>query len=480
MKIALIGKPNTGKSTLFNRISGKRRAIEARDAGTTRDRIEEPITINDQEAYLVDTGGITTLESDSDNIEALSYEQSLLGLQEADILVFVVDGKVGLSSLDYMLADMVHKENKPCVLAVNKMDTNEARDLLYSFYELGISPLLAISAYHKTGLDELQTTLAEIIKETTPKKRSVLKKEAFSLSLIGRPNVGKSSLMNNLAQKHVSIVSDISGTTRDAIDTMVDLADGTRVRLIDTAGIRKRGSVQKGLEYFSVDRAKTAILRSDVVALLIDGYEGITKQDQHVAQIALEAKKGLIVIVNKWDLVAEKWDDTIMHNYEKMVKNELNYMPWVPVLFVSALSGKRVHTLLESAKTIYQKRNQAIDNYALNYFLEECQMKKLPSGPKTFYPQIYFMTQVDVNPPTFTIFVNDIGALHFSWMRYLENEMRRKWDFDGTPIKLIWKGRNPGGRNRIKPPVIPDVLEECDYPEIRKVFETKNMEEKIT
>lgn len=484
MRIAIVGKPNVGKSTLFNRMIGYKKAIESDLEGTTRDRLYHDLTFDNYTFTLVDTGGIDKVEK-GDQLQQEMLDQSIFAIQEADMILFLIDGRSDATPLDKQVADMIRRSDKPCMLVVNKLDHPDIQNNIYNYYDLGFERVVGISAYHKKGVDELLASVVRMGRNeykfpSLEEEKQDTKEEdiAYNMAILGRPNVGKSSLFNGLVGKSMAIVSDVAGTTRDALDTIVLDEDGRKVRLIDTAGVRRRGKVEKGVEKYSVHRTKRAILRSDVVVLLIDAYEGVTAQDQHIAQMALEEKKGLILVVNKWDLVEEPGNDKQIDEYLRRLEYQLNYLSWMPVIFTSAKTGKRVHKLFDLASSVMESRHNHVSTAQINYFIKQLVVESHPTGTKTFRPKVYYAAQSGTNPPEFIFFVNDPEAFHFSWVRMLENRIREEWDFTGTPIRIVFKGRNPGGRNRIKEPDMED-LDQEELREAQDRLKTRETVEKV-
>jgi GTP-binding protein len=438
--VAIVGRPNVGKSTLFNRLMGRRLAITEDEPGTTRDRLYGTATWLDRTFTLVDTGGLD-LDSES-GIPAAIRGQAQLAINEADIILFVVDAVTGATPTDRDVANILRRSPKPTIVVVNKAE-NERRQLTASeFYELGFDELLPVSAYHGAGSDDLLDWVIEHLPATegteTPPDGDV---PEVRVAIIGRPNVGKSSLLNRLVGEERVVVSDLPGTTRDATDTVLQWKSRA-FRLIDTAGIRKRGRIEFGTERYSVMRAMRALDQSDLALLLLDAVEGITDGDLHIAGFAQQHAKGLIVVVNKWDLVTKS--ATTTDDYARHIRDRLDFMPYVPVLFTSVLTGYHVPRILEEAARIWDERQKRVGTPELNNFV------RVISARHTFTQRgkalkVLYATQAEVNPPTFVFFVNDPTLVHFGYRRFLENELRHAFGFPGTPIKIVMRGRQEEG-----------------------------------
>ncbi|APT19170.1 gtp-binding protein enga [Amylolactobacillus amylotrophicus DSM 20534] len=429
--VAIVGRPNVGKSTIFNRIINERVSIVEDTPGVTRDRIYAHANWLGRNFSLIDTGGIQ-LGNDEFNEEIKA--QAEVAIDEADVIVFLTDVTAHLTLMDETIAKMLFKTNKPVILAVNKADNPEQRNDIFDFYSLGLGDPIPISGAHGTGIGDL---LDEIIKNF-PEENELEEDDTVKFSFIGRPNVGKSSLVNALLGEERVIVSDIEGTTRDAIDTKFT-ADGTEFTMVDTAGIRKRGKVYEKTEKYAVMRALSAIDRSDVVLVVIDAETGIIEQDKHVAGYAHEAGRGIVIVVNKWDLIEK--DNHSMKEFETKVRQEFSYLEYAPIVFVSARTKQRIAKLPELVKKVHANQNQRIQSAVLNdLLLEATRITPTPlvNGKRL---RVYYMTQVATNPPTFVVFVNDPDLLHFSYQRFLINQLRQNFDFTGTPIKLIPRER---------------------------------------
>ena len=429
--VAIVGRPNVGKSTIFNRIINERVSIVEDTPGVTRDRIYAHANWLGRNFSLIDTGGIQ-LGNDEFNEEIKA--QAEVAIDEADVIVFLTDVTAHLTLMDETIAKMLFKTNKPVILAVNKADNPEQRNDIFDFYSLGLGDPIPISGAHGTGIGDL---LDEIIKNF-PEENEYEEDTTIKFSFIGRPNVGKSSLVNAMLGEDRVIVSSVEGTTRDAIDTKF-VSDGTEFTMVDTAGIRKRGKVYEKTENYAVMRALSAIDRSDVVLVVIDAETGIIEQDKHVAGYAHDAGRGIVIVVNKWDLIEK--DNHSMKEFETKVRQEFGYLEYAPIVFVSAKTKQRIAKLPELVKRVHENQNQRIQSAVLNdLLLEATRITPTPlvNGKRL---RVYYMTQVATNPPTFVVFVNDPDLLHFSYQRFLINQLRQNFDFTGTPIKLIPRER---------------------------------------
>ena len=431
--VAIVGRPNVGKSTLFNRIIGERRAVTHDVAGTTRDRLYGQADWNGRDFTVVDTGGIGLEAIDQFLPEVI--EQAREAIREADVIVFLLDAQTGPTEADVDVADQLRRTNKPVITAANKVENRRTVLSSVEFYELGLGDPIPISALQGQGTGDL---LDALVASLPPDETSEPETEAaVSIAIVGRPNVGKSSLLNRITGRRRSIVSEVPGTTRDPIDTLVE-HEGQPILLIDTAGIRRRGRIERGVEKFSVLRAVRAIERADVVALLIDAVEGITAQDTHVAGYAQEAAKGLIVVVNKWDLVDK--DAWTADEYTRRLRQALIFVPYAPIVFVSAVTGQRVQRALELALEIQTERQKRVPTAQLNEVVRAAAAAhRIASHGKPL--RIYYATQPAVSPPTFVFFVNDPKLVHFTYRRYLENKIREAFGFEGTAIRLAFRGR---------------------------------------
>ncbi len=430
--VAIVGQPNVGKSTLFNRIINKRLAIVEDEPGVTRDRNYAPAEWMGHKFDLIDTGGITWTNG---QIEEEIRAQAEIAIDEADVIVMLTNVQNGVTDLDERIAHLLYRAKKPIILAVNKADNPEQRANIYDFYSLGLGDPIPVSSSHGTGIGDL----LDAIVKNFPTDIENKKDDSISFSVIGRPNVGKSSIVNKLLGEDRVIVADEEGTTRDAIDTPFTSKDGTKFRLIDTAGIRRRGKVYEKTEKYSVMRAMSAIERSDVVLLVLDASTGIREQDKHVAGYAHEAGRGLIIVVNKWDL--PKKNSGSAKDFESLIRQEFQYLDYAPIIFVSALTGQRLDQIPTLVKKVYHNQNQRIKSSVLNdMLLEASQLVPTPlvKGKRL---RVYYITQVSTNPPTFVVFVNDPKLMHFSYQRFLINQLRENFDFTGTPIKIIPRER---------------------------------------
>ncbi len=428
--VALVGRPNVGKSTLFNRMIGSKVSIIEDTPGVTRDRIYGKVTFSNHFFYLIDTGGIEVANTSfNDEIKI----QANLAIDEADVVLFVVDGKEGLTSSDWNVRDLLIKASKKVIVVINKVDSKLAKDHLYDFYELGFDNYCLVSGEQNTGIYDLLEIITQDFTESDNQDEDTIK-----FSIIGRPNVGKSSLVNALLNEERVIVSDIAGTTRDAVDTPLSYY-GKDFTVIDTAGMRKRGKIYENIEKYSLLRSLKAIDRSDVCILVIDASEGIIEHDKHIAGYAKEAGKPLIIVVNKWDLIDNK--DENMKKFTKEIRANFQFVAYAPIVFLSALTKKRVHTLMPEIIKVYDNSRKQLKTSIINDVIMEAYVLNPPPSYKGKRLKIYFTSQVRVAPPTFDIKVNSKGLLHFSYERYLENKIRESFDFEGTPIILNFKNK---------------------------------------
>ncbi len=427
--VALVGRPNVGKSTLFNKIVGKKVAIIEDLPGVTRDRIYQEATYNNKRFYLVDTGGIDASKMKfNDEIKM----QAEIAIKDADIVVFIVDGKEGLTSNDLIVRDLLRKSNKKVIVAINKVDNKESMNHIYDFYELGFDTYIPISSIHNTGYIEL---MDEITKDFTEKEET--EDTRLKFSIIGRPNVGKSSLMNALLNEERVVVSDVAGTTRDSIDSVLKYHNEEYI-LIDTAGMRKKGRVFEAIEKYSLFRSLKAIDRSDICLVVINAEEGIKEHDKHIAGYAIERGKGLIFVVNKWDTVKDK----TIPEFEKEMRAEFQFATYAPIVYLSALTKKRIHTLMPEIIKVGENIKREISTSLLNNVILDAYQLNLPPSYKGKRLKIYFSSQTGTKPPKFTLRVNNKGLVHFSYERYLENKLRENFELEGTPIILQFKNRN--------------------------------------
>ncbi len=429
--VAIVGRPNVGKSTLFNRIINQRLAIVEDKPGVTRDRNYAQAEWMGHKFDLIDTGGITW---EGGKIEEEIRAQAEIAIEEADVIVMLTSVVNHMTDLDERVAHLLYRTKKPVILAVNKADNPEQRNDIYDFYSLGLGDPIPVSSSHGTGIGDL----LDAIVAKFPEDKDTQAEDVISFSVIGRPNVGKSSIVNKLLGEDRVIVANEEGTTRDAVDTPFT-KDGVKFKVVDTAGIRRRGKVYEKTEKYSVLRAMSAIERSDVVLLVLDASTGIREQDKHVAGYAHEAGRGIIIVVNKWDL--PKKNSTSAKEFEREIRAEFQYLDYAPILFVSAKTGQRLDQIPSMVKEVYDNQNQRIQSSVLNDLLLEA--SKLVPTPmiKGKRLRVYYMTQVSTNPPTFVVFVNDPELMHFSYERFLINQLRQNFDFTGTPIKILPRKR---------------------------------------
>ena len=427
--VALVGRPNVGKSTLFNRLVGSKVSIIEDTPGVTRDRIYSEVSYKNYRFHLIDTGGIdVSRELFNDEIKV----QAEIAIEEADVVVFIVDGKEGITENDKVVRDMLRKSGKKVIVAVNKSDSKDSIEHQYDFYELGFDYYIPISAEHNTGIYELLDMITSDFREYEEKDEDT----RLKFSVIGRPNVGKSSLINALLNEERVIVSNNAGTTRDAIDTVMKY-NGEEFVLIDTAGMRKKGKVFEAVEKYSLLRSLKAIDRSDLCLLVINAEEGIIEHDKHIASYALEKGKGLIIVVNKWDTV----ENANTKEYEKIVRSEFQFLSYAPIVYLSALTKKRIHTLMPEVLKVAENIKREVKTSVLNEVITDAYTLNLPPSYKGKRLKIYFVNQSGTKPPKFTFHVNNKGLVHFSYQRYLENKLRENFDFEGTPIVIQFKNR---------------------------------------
>ncbi len=449
--VALVGRPNVGKSTLFNRLVGERLAVTSEWPGTTRDRLEAAAEWAGRAFTVVDTGGIEVLPervargdkplSEHTPLAVASAQfisqirrQAEMAIEAADVIVFLVDAVEGLTPADEEVAEILRRARKPVLVAANKADNVSRRMATVEFYQLGIGEVFPISALHGTGTGELLDAVVAAL----PPAEAETEDASIKIAIVGRPNVGKSSLLNALLGQERAIVSPIPGTTRDALDTRI-LWEGTPVTLIDTAGIRRRGKVEVGLEKYSVLRALKAIQRCDVALLLVDAVDGVTAQDAHVAGFVLDEARSVVTIVNKWDAVPKTGQT--MNEYMAHVRRELHFLDYVPVLFISALKGTRVEQVLPTALRVQEERLVRLPTGELNRIVREAFEKQSPPSKAGKRLKVYYVTQPRTDPPTFVFYVNDPALVHFSYERYLENQIRQRYPFTGTPLRLSFRRR---------------------------------------
>jgi len=431
--IAIVGRPNVGKSTLFNRILGERRAITADEPGTTRDRLVALADWDGRPFYLIDTGGLEPQSPDV--IRRGIREQALAAVKEADAVIFLVDATTGITADDAEVAAALRRSGKPVVLAANKADNIRREWDIAEFHRLGIGDPMPVSAHHSSGIaDLMEKVLAHFPQAEGDESES----EGMRIAIVGRPNTGKSSLLNALIGKERTIVSEVPGTTRDSIDTVLEWK-GERVTLIDTAGIRRRGRIEVGVESFSTVRSLQAIDRADIAFLVLDAAEMGVAQDTHIAGYAVERFKGLILVVNKWDMAKElKLEEEAV---EAALRQRFHFAPWAPIVFTSAINKMGLGRLMKTAKLAYEQRNLRIATSALNKIVERAVGEHLPRQVGKRRLNILYATQADVNPPTFVFFCSNPQLVHFSYVRYLENRLRQLFGFDGTPIRLVFKAK---------------------------------------
>lgn len=428
--VALVGRPNVGKSTLFNRLVGKKISIIEDTPGITRDRIYGLCKHGKYNFHLIDTGGIDVAkEVFNDEIIA----QATIAIDEADVVLFVVDGKEGLTRNDYVVRDILLKSNKKVIVVINKIDSKLSKEHKYDFYELGFDTYMEVSGEQNEGIYDLLDEIVKDFNETEEEDNTHIK-----FSVIGRPNVGKSSLVNAILNEDRVIVSNEAGTTRDAIDTNFTYHD-KEYTVIDTAGMRKKGKIYEAVEKYSLLRGLKAIDRSDVCLLVINAEEGIIEHDKHIASYAIEAGKAIIIVVNKWDLIENK--DAKMKEFKEKIRANFQFMPYAPIVFLSAKTKKRIHTLMPEVLKVYENSKREIKTNVLNDVILDAYNLNIPPSYKGKRLKIYFSSQVSTNPPTFNIQVNSKGLIHFSYERYLENKIRESFDFEGTPIVLQFKNK---------------------------------------
>ena len=429
--VCLVGKPNVGKSSIFNRLIKENKSIIMDTPGVTRDRIYGKVEYNNKRFHLIDTGGISLGD---DDFQKDILAQATLAIDEADLVLFVVDGIEDIDASDRKVAEILHRTSKPVVVVVNKLDNDKRKDNLYNFYELGFSELVAVSASHNIGINELLNTITKDLPE-----EDIIDDDTIKFSIIGRPNVGKSSLINALLNEDRAIVSDIAGTTRDAIDTKFKY-NHEDITVIDTAGMRKKGKIYESVEKYSLIRSLKAIDRSDVCVLVIDASTGIIEHDKHIASYALDAGKGIVICVNKWDTINNP--DSDIRNWKEQIKNEFQFIPYAHVVFLSAKTKKRVSTLMPEVINAYNNNRKEVKTSLLNNIIMEAVSLHEPPSYKGKRLKIYFVSQTGNCPPKFTFSVNNKGLVHFSYERYLENQIRNNIDFDGTPIILQFKNKS--------------------------------------
>ncbi len=429
--VAVVGRPNVGKSTIFNKLTGKKISIVEDTPGVTRDRIFGEVEWLNKYFTLIDTGG---LEPKTDDIIVSQMrDQAMLAIDMAQVILFIVDGKGGLTAADREVADILRKTKKPVILVVNKIDSRSQQDNIYDFYELGLGNPMPVSGANAMGLGDL---LDEVVANFPEGMNTEYDEDIIKVAITGKPNAGKSSILNNILGEERVIVSPIAGTTRDAIDTYFE-KDDDKFLLIDTAGIRRRSKVYERVEKFSVIRSMSAVDRADVVLIVIDATEGVTEQDTKVAGIAHDEGKGCIFIINKWDLIEK--DNKTMTNFRNKVREKFPFMNYAPILFVSAVTNQRINKILQTVKEVAYEQNRRVSTSVLNEVIGEAVMLNQPPSDKGRRLKIYYGTQTGIKPPTFTLFINDIKLTHFSYTRYIENRLRENFGFEGTSIRVEYK-----------------------------------------
>ena len=434
--VCIIGKPNVGKSTIFNRLIKDKKAIIMDEPGVTRDRIYGTATYNNKSFLLIDTGGI---EVGNNNFNEDIKAQAELAIDESDLILFVVDGKNDLDANDYLIKDMLLRSKKEVIVVANKIDNDNRKDNIYAFYELGFEKIFPVSAEHNLGFRELLDYVTSKMTETEEVIDSNLK-----FAIIGRPNVGKSSLINALLNEERVIVGNEAGTTRDAIDTVFNY-NGEEFTAIDTAGMRKKGKIYENIEKYSIIRSLKAIERSDVCVIVIDASEGIIEHDKHIVSYAVDAGKGIVICVNKWDTVDNQ--NEAIKKWKLLIENEFQFVPYAKVVFLSAKNKKRIHTLMPEVISAYENNHKELQTSLLNDVITEATSLHPAPSYKNKRLKIYFVTQTGTCPPKFTFNVNDKGLVHFSYERYLENRIRESFDLTGTPIQLQFKNKSDRKEN---------------------------------
>lgn len=432
--VALVGRPNVGKSTIFNKLVGKKISIIEDTPGVTRDRIYGDVSYKDYKFHLIDTGGID-VSNELFNKEIVV--QASLAIDEADKILFVVDGKEELNQNDFVIRDMLKKAGKDVILVVNKIDNDKRMNDVYSYYELGFDKVFPVSGEHNIGFSDL---MDEVVNNFNPYMNDNIEDNKVRFCVIGRPNVGKSSLVNAILNEEKAIVSNVAGTTRDAVDTPFTYEKEDYV-IIDTAGIRKSGKIYENIEKYSVIRAMKAIERSDVCVVVINADEGIIEHDKHIASYALEAGKPIVLVVNKWDTVGDK---NSINEYTKLMRAEFQFLSYVPIVFLSAKTKKRIHTLMPEIKRVYDNSRKEVKTSVLNDVIRDAVILNQPPSYKGKRLKIYFVSQKGTVPPKFIFNVNSNKLVHFSYERYLENKIRESFDFEGTPIQIEFNNRNEG------------------------------------
>ena len=428
--VAIVGRPNVGKSTLFNKIIGKKLAIVEDTPGVTRDRLYQEASYNGKRFYLIDTGGIDVEKEDFNEEIKIQAE---IAIEEADVVLFIVDGKEGITHNDLVVRDILRRSKKKVIVAINKVDVKSAQDNMYDFYELGFDTYIPISSIHNTGYNDLMDAITIDFKNSNDDNTD----DRLKFSIIGRPNVGKSSLTNALLNEERVVVSNIAGTTRDSINSVFKY-HGEEYVLIDTAGMRKKGRVFETIEKYSLIRSMRAIDEADICLVVINAEEGITEHDKHIAGYAIERGKGLIFVVNKWDLVK----DTTINDFKKLMRAEFQFATYAPIVFLSALTKKRIHTLMPEVIKVAENIKREIKTSILNNVILDAYQLNKPPSYKGNRLKIYFSSQTGIKPPKFTLRVNNKGLVHFSYERYLENKLRENFDLQGTPIVIQFQKRS--------------------------------------
>lgn len=448
--VALVGRPNVGKSTLFNRLAGERLAVTHEIPGTTRDRIHSESEWNGIAFRIVDTGGIEIYQPKGTRDESPLAEgsadfvpqiqsQAMAAVQDADVIVMLVDVTHGVTAADESVAEILRRTHKPVIIAANKADVEKHMPDAIEFYGLGLGEVVAISAIHGLGVGDLLDSVTNALRETgATDNLEDEDDEHLKIAIVGRPNAGKSTLLNKLIGEDRVIVSPLAGTTRDAIDTEIQY-HGAPVTLIDTAGIRRRGRIEPGVEKFSVIRAMNAIERAHVAVLVVDAVEGVTEQDEHIAGYVIEESKSLVIAVNKWDAIEK--DNYTMNNFLATIRERLHFVPYAPVIFISALEGQRVHQVLDTVNRVFESRFMRVPTSELNQILRDAVEHHAPPAKGTKRLKLYYGTQVRTNPPIFLFHINDRRLLHFTYERFLENRIRESYPFEGTPIRLSFRER---------------------------------------
>ena len=436
--VAIVGRPNVGKSTLFNALAGEKISIVKDTPGVTRDRIYADVSWLNYNFTMVDTGGIEP--ETGDLILSHMREQAEIAIQTADVILFLVDVRQGLVDADHKVADMLRRSKKPIVLAVNKVDNFDKFMMdVYEFYNLGLGDPIPISGSSKLGLGEMLDAVTSHFPETSKEEEE---DDRPRIAVVGKPKEGKSSFINKILGENRVIVSDIAGTTRDAIDTEV-VRNGKEYIFVDTAGLRRKNKIKEDIERYSIIRTVSAVEKSDVVVLMIDATEGVTEQDAKIAGVAHERGKGMIIAVNKWDLVEK--DDKTIYKFTNEVRDKLSFMPYAELVFISAKTGQRVHKVFETIDAVIENCSLRVATGVLNEILTEAMAMKQPPSDKGKKLRIYYMTQVSVKPPTFVMFINDKELMHFSYTRYIENQIRNTFGFRGTPVRFIARERKDKG-----------------------------------